>query len=305
MREKPMAAEQSFELLRYFMDYCSVECGLSENTLEAYERDVTDFLESTDLQDLADLQALKASELVDYVDECRSRGLNTDSVWRRLVAVRMFFRFLILESYVESAPTEAFQTPRAWQKVPDTLSEQEVEALLEAPPTDDRFGLRDRAMIEMLYATGARASELGGLDIGAVNFDYGFVRYYGKRMKERLVPVGQKALEMLRRYIEEARPLLVEDDQQNALFLTRSGRRMNRKALWSRVRKWATQAGVSRSVHPHTLRHSFATHLLSGGADLRSVQQMLGHADISTTEIYTHVDRSRLSSAVQRFHPRG
>jgi len=287
------------------MDYCSVECGLSENTLEAYERDVTDFLASTGLEKARELESLKASDLVDYVDECRSNGLNTDTVWRRLVAVRMFFRFLLLEGYVENAPTEAFQTPRAWQKVPDVLSQEEVEALLDAPPLDDRFGLRDRAMIEMLYATGARASELCGLDIGAVNFDYGFVRYYGKRMKERLVPVGQKALDLLRRYMEEARPLLEKDDEQNAVFLTRSGHRMSRKALWARVKKWAKKAGVTRSVHPHTLRHSFATHLLSGGADLRSVQLMLGHADISTTEIYTHVDRSRLSSAVKRFHPRG
>lgn len=300
-----MASEQSFDLLRYFMDYCSVECGLSQNTLEAYERDITDFLESKKLKNADDLESLKASELVDYVDECRSRGLKTDTVWRRLVAVRMFFRFLVLEGYVENAPTEAFQTPRAWQKVPDVLSEKEVEALLDAPPADDRFGLRDRAMIEMLYATGARASELCGLDVGAVNFDYGFVRYYGKRMKERLVPVGQKALEVLGRYVEEARPLLLKDKEQNALFLMRSGRRMSRETLWARVRKWARRTGITRSVHPHTLRHSFATHLLTGGADLRSVQLMLGHADISTTEIYTHVDRSRLSSAVKRFHPRG
>jgi len=295
---------QGFELLRFFMDYCAVECGLSSNTLWAYERDVTDFLRFASATGAA-LEGLRASFLVDYVEHCRRSGLAPNSVWRRLVAVKMFLKFLVMEGYIAGAPMEAFQTPRLWKKMPGVLSVEEVERLLNAPSEEERLGLRDRAVLEMLYATGVRASEVCGLDVGSVNLDYGFVRCYGKRMKERLVPVGSRALDALRRYMELCRPSLVKEPQEQALFLTRSGKRMSRQTVWERVRKYARQAGIAGSVHPHTLRHSFATHMLSGGADLRSVQIMLGHADISTTEIYTHVDAQRLRSVHRRFHPRG
>jgi integrase/recombinase XerD len=295
----------SEELLDYFLHYCAAECGLSGNTVEAYRRDLAGFLAATGARDQAALAGLRPSDLVDFVDDCRARRLAPNSIWRHVVAVRMFFRFLVLEGYVESDPADAFQTPRLWQRIPDVLSVEDVDRLLDAPDPSTVLGLRDRAMLEMLYATGARASELCGLGVRDVNFEYGFVRCYGKRMKERLVPVGRRALEALGDYIERGRPKLLKGrKEESALFLTRSGRRLSRTALWERVRHHARAAGIEAGVHPHTLRHSFATHLLSGGADLRSVQAMLGHADISTTEIYTHVDQSRLKSVHARFHPR-
>jgi len=264
------------DLLDAFLHYCAAECGLSANTLAAYESDVSDFL-----------------RFIGAGDE------------RALVSVRMFYRFLLLEGHVQRDPAEAFQTPRLWKRIPEVLSVEDVERLLAAPDRKTPLGLRDRAALEMLYATGARASELCGLNVGDVNFEYGFVRCYGKRMKERLVPVGRTALEAVREYMRRGRPALLRDEGESAIFLTRTGRRLSRNALWERVRRHARAAGISGDVHPHTLRHSFATHLLSGGADLRSVQVMLGHADISTTEIYTHVDHSRLKSIHAKYHPRG
>jgi integrase/recombinase XerD len=293
------------ELLEQFLHYCAAECGLSAHTVEAYERDVSHFLESLALTNEGALEALSAHQLVRYVEQCRRAGLNGNTIRRRLVAARMFFRFLLLDGYIESNPAEAFQTPRLWERMPEVLSEREVERLLRAPEGDSPISLRDRALLEMLYATGARASEVCGLNTGDINFEYGFARCYGKRMKERLVPVGRPALDAVRNYIEQARPKLCRDRSETALFVTRSGRRLSRMTLWRRVKKHAAAAGVRSEVHPHTLRHSFATHLLANGADLRSVQVMLGHADISTTEIYTHVDRSRLQSVHEQYHPRG
>jgi len=300
----------SEQLLRFFMEYCSAECGLSQNTLAAYEADLTDFLTQLKLKDQKAVGALKPTRLVDYVDSCRQRGLAPNSVWRRMVAVRMFCRFLLLEGYIERDAAEAFETPRLWKKIPDVLSVEQVEQLLAAPDAGEGdkvkpLGLRDRAILEMMYATGARAAEICGLNVDSVNREYGFVRCYGKRMKERLVPVGSRALEELARYLEQARPELVKGGAEAALFVSRTGRRLSRQALWRLVRNYAVKAGIGISVHPHMLRHSFATHMLAGGADLRAVQIMLGHADVSTTEIYTHVDRERLLSVHKKFHPRG
>lgn len=296
---------ETFNLQDAYLHYCAAECGLSSNTLSAYRADVSDFLEFVGAHDAAGLERVSASTLVDYVDACRRRGLSSGSVWRRLVSVRMFYRFLRLEGHVQTDPAEAFQTPRLWKRMPGVLSVEDVEELLSAPRADTPLGLRDRAALEMLYATGARASELCGLNVGDVNFEYGFVRCYGKRMKERLVPVGSQAVRALKEYLRLGRPRLLRNHAEPALFLTRSGRRLSRNALWQRVRKHARAAGIAADVHPHTLRHSFATHLLAGGADLRSVQVMLGHADISTTEIYTHVDRTRLKAIHEKYHPRG
>jgi integrase/recombinase XerD len=293
------------ELLELFLHYCAAECGLSSNTLKAYASDLSDFLKSVGAEGAGDLERLTAARLIQYVDESRRRGLSPATVWRRLVSVRMFYRFLASEGHVRSDPAEAFQTPRLWKRVPEVLSVEDVDRLLSALTADTPLGLRDRAALELLYAAGARAGELCALDMGDVNFEYAFVRCYGKRMKERLVPVGRKALQALRDYIERGRPRLLRRDDEPALFLDRSGRRLGRSALWQRVRLHARAAGIRAHVHPHTLRHSFATHLLAGGADLRSIQVMLGHADISTTEIYTHVDRSRLKAIHQKYHPRG
>ena len=293
------------DLQDYFLHYCAAEGGFSGNTLSAYRGDTAEFLAHLKAESAADLEAVKVKDLVGFVDACRRRALSPRSIQRKLVAVRMFYRFLVLEGYVSEDPTETLQGPRLWARVPEVMSVAQVEKLLAAPAGEGPLELRDRAILEMLYATGARASELCGLSIGDVNFEYGFVRCYGKRMKERLVPVGRKALAALREYLERGRPKLARRPEEPALFLTHAGGRMERSALWRRVARHARTAGIAAGVHPHTLRHSFATHLLSGGADLRSVQMMLGHADISTTEIYTHVDRSRLAAVHRKFHPRG
>ena len=293
------------DLLDYFLHYCAAECGLSANTMDAYGRDVADFLEFSHARSAADLDRLTGARLVEYVGACRQRGLAPGTVWRRLVSLRMFYRFLLVENYVQADPLEAFQTPHLWKRMPEVLSVEDVESLLAAPDPSTPIGLRDQAALEMLYATGARAGELCGMDLGDANLEYGFVRCYGKRMKERLVPVGRKAREVLAAYLSRSRPRLLKNPDETALFLTIRGTRLSRTALWERVRRNARLAGIGASVHPHTLRHSFATHLLAGGADLRAVQMMLGHADVSTTEIYTHVDRSGLKAVHARFHPRG
>ena len=294
----------SFSLLRQFLDYCGAEAGLTSGTLQAYESDLTDFLRTLDLRRGEDLADLKPVRLVDYVESCHRRALAPNTVWRRMVAVRMFYRFLVLDGYVESDVTQGFNTPRLWKRVPGFLSVADVERLLAAPEGEGPLALRDRAALEMLYATGARASELCGLDVGSVNFEYTFARCLGKRGKERLVPVGSRALQALRRYIGDGRGALLRDGSGAALFLTRRGTRLSRHSLLALVRKYGRAAGLGAEVHPHMLRHSFATHLLAGGADLRAVQVMLGHADISTTEIYSHVGRDRLLRVHKHYHPR-
>ena len=295
---------ESFELVRLFLDYCAAEGGLTASTLSAYESDLTDFLRSMEIHSGRQLAELKPARLVDYVDLCRRRGLAPNTIWRRTVSVRMFYRFLVLDGYVDSDVSQGFSTPRLWKRTPGVLSVEEVEKLLGAPEGDGPLALRDRAVLEMLYATGARAGEVCGLNVESVNRQYGFVRCLGKRGKERLVPIGSHALEALDGYLERGRAALVKDRAQAALFVTRRGTRLRRATLWQRVRKHARSAAIGRHVHPHMLRHSFATHLLAGGADLRAVQMMLGHADISTTEIYSHVDRDRLLRTHSRFHPR-
>lgn len=293
------------ELQQSFLNYCAAECGLSRNTLDGYETDTGDFLRFVDKEIACDLEAVATEDIVAFIDRCRRDGLAPRTIQRKLVSVRMFYRFMVLEEYLDSNPAETLESPRLWERMPDVLTVEEVEKLLEAPGTDTPLGLRDAAALELLYATGARASELCGLNVGSVNFEYRFVRCRGKGRKERLVPVGRRALQRLREYLDRARPQLLKRPGEAAFFLTRTGRRMGRQTLWRRVKKHARAAGIGKDIHPHTLRHSFATHLLSGGADLRAVQVMLGHADISTTEIYTHVDSSRLKAVHRRCHPRG
>jgi len=295
----------AMNMLEYFLHYCAAECGLSANTLAAYERDVTDFIASCELRSDADLEALATSDVMAWVDACRARGLAPATVARRIVAVRMFYRFLRFEGLVSNDPAEMLQGPQKWQRLPDVLTCEDVERLLAAPDTTTPLGKRDRAMLELLYATGARASELCGLDVGDVNFEYRFARYLGKRCKERIVPVGAAALDAVRAWLDGGRADILKDGTKPAMFLTRYGKRIGRQSLWQRVHHYTLVAGITKNVHPHTLRHSFATHLLSGGANLRAVQIMLGHVNISTTEIYTHVDRTRMLSVHASCHPRG
>jgi integrase/recombinase XerD len=287
-----------------FLDYLTIECGLSVNTIQAYQRDLERLAAHVGAGQAEDWERVTAEQILDFLAAEKGRGLATPSLSRALVATRMFFRFASSEQLVTRDVTEHLESPRLWMTLPEVLNRPAVERLLAAPAAgQDRWPLRDRAILEMLYATGARASEVADLTLLSVNREVGFVHAIGKGRKERIVPVGRRALEALERYLAEERPQL-DARGDTHLFLTHTGRRMGRETLWRLVKKYVYRSGVSRRVSPHTLRHSFATHLLEGGADLRAVQEMLGHVDIGTTQIYTHVDQSRLKAIHRKYHPR-
>ena len=287
-----------------FLDYLTVECGLSVNTLEAYQRDLERFAAFVRADSTGDWNAVRAEQVVDFMVAEKARGLAVTSISRALVAIRMFFRFLSGEGLVARDVTEHLESPRIWQNLPEVLDRRAVDRLLATPSAEhDRWPRRDRAILEMLYATGARASEVADLTVQSVNREVGYVLAVGKGRKERIVPVGRRALEALDAYLAEERAALNRRGDEH-LFLTHSGRRMGRETLWRLVKKYIARAALSPRASPHTLRHSFATHLLEGGADLRAVQEMLGHVDIGTTQLYTHVDPSRLKAIHRKYHPR-
>lgn len=290
-----------------FLDYLTIECGLSVNTLQAYQRDLERFAAWAGVHETQDWAAVRADTVLDFLmaEKRPPRNLAVASISRALVAIRMLFRFMSGEGLVPVDVTEHLESPRLWSTLPEVLDRRAVERLLAAPdPAHDRWPLRDRAVLEMLYATGARASETADLALASVSAEAGYVRCVGKGNKERIVPVGRRALEALAAYLEHERPQLDRGRACPNLFLTHNGRRMGRETIWRLVKKYALRAGVSPRVGPHTLRHSFATHLLEGGADLRVVQEMLGHVDIGTTQIYTHVDQNRLKAIHRKYHPR-
>ena len=286
------------------LDYLSVECGLSANTLRAYRTDLRDFAAFLRQEKIAAPASVSPQDVGAFVEQLATSGLAPATVARKLVAVKMLFRFLARERIVEHDPTTLTDSPRAAMHLPDFLTSEQVDALLDAPSGDTPLGLRDRAALELLYATGARVSEVCGLDVENVNFEFGFARVTGKGGKQRIVPVGRRALEALTTYIGDARPRLLRGRDADVLLVSRGGRRLDRHAFYRMVRRHALVAGISFDVNPHMLRHSFATHLLEGGADLRAVQEMLGHSDISTTQIYTHLNRDHLKTIHKKFHPR-
>ncbi|MCG6908766.1 MAG: site-specific tyrosine recombinase XerD [Deltaproteobacteria bacterium] len=290
---------------RYF-NYILVEKGLAEKTIESYSRDMARFLSYLKSEAKVDtIAAVDTAVVLQYLIHLRASGLGTGSRARHLVTIRGFFRFLRQEKIIESNPTQVVELPKRGQKLPDVLSLREVESLLSAPDRERPVGIRDAAMIELMYAAGLRVSELTGLKLQDVNLEAGFTRVFGKGSKERVVPFGRYAGESLRRYTEHARPVLLKTYSSAYLFVARAGRPMTRQGFWKLLKKYALKAGIAKNITPHTLRHSFASHLLEGGADLRVVQVMLGHVDISTTQIYTHVARSHLKKMHARFHPRG
>lgn len=292
------------ELLEQFLHYLSVECALRPNSLKAYSADLGDFARFLGARS-ADVRRLRDGDIGAFVASEKRRGLASTSVSRKLVAVKMFFRYLAQERLVDEDVSTLVEPPRAAKPLPEALSIAEVEALLAVPDGSTPLGARDRAMLEMLYATGARASEVAGMNVADVNFEYAFVRVRGKGGKERIVPLGRAAVEAARNYLGGSRNALLRGKESEALFLSRTGRPLDRQSLFNIVRKHALAAGISIDISPHMLRHSFATHMLAGGADLRAVQEMLGHSDISTTQIYTHIEKDRLKSVHSRYHPRG
>lgn len=287
--------------IQAYLAHCRIEKGLAFNTIEAYRSDLERF---ADFWESAGQPALDASLLARFLDSLRSRGLDSRSAARHLSALRGFFRFLLREGLIGRDPAEGLKSPRAWRRLPHHLSLPEIERLLEAPDATTPRGLRDRAIIHLLYASGLRVSELCQLQLSDVNHEVGVVRILGKGQKQRLAPVGRAALEALQAYLERGRARLLGRRSSPYLFVSTRGTPLSRQAVWKLVAKLALRAGLDRRVWPHAVRHSFATHLLEGGADLRSVQLMLGHADITTTQVYTHVMRSRLRQTLDEHHPR-
>lgn len=287
-------------------DYCShlaYERGLSENTVEAYSRDLRDYLSY--LESIGGrLCDVRPRDVAGFLAYLQSLGKATTTIARRLAAVRGLHEYLIEAGIRSDNPTRQLDSPRKGRELPGVLSESEVEALLNAPDVSKTLGVRDKAMLETLYATGLRVSELLALEVGHVDWDVGYVRCVGKGDKERIVPLGDVALRWLREYITNVRGSLMRRGDVRALFLSTRGEKMTRQGFWKIIKKYARQAGIRQDVSPHTLRHSFATHLLTHGADLRVVQELLGHADISTTEVYTHLDRRHLRRVFERSHPR-
>lgn len=288
-----------------FVDYLSFERGLSDRTLSAYRQDLAKlfaFLQEGGHEGPEGVQPL---DLREFVFHLKDSGLAPSSIRRALSSIRTYFAFLLDEGVLDSDPSERLESPQVWRRLPGTLSVEEVQSLLDAPDPDHPLYWRDRGILEVLYATGMRVSELVDLRLADLDLEEGICAVFGKGSKERLVPLGGIALAVMRRYLDEVRPRLDAGKGEGRVFLNRRGRPISRVAIWSLVKGNATKGGVTTRVSPHTLRHSFATHLLEGGADLTAVQELLGHADISTTQIYTHVDREYLREVHRTFHPRG
>ena len=291
--------------LEAFRDHLGFERGLSPRTIDAYLREARRFAAFAMAREAASPADVTYDLLRAHVAHLTAEGKAASSVARAVYALRSYFRFLILDELLEADPSERLEAPRGGRRLPDVLSVPEIEALLSAVPLDEPATQRDRSMLELLYGCGLRVSELISLRARDLDLDEGLVRVRGKGSKERLVPVGAAARSAARRYLRESRPDLDRGDGEGRIFLNLRGRPLSRMGVWKILRRHVARAGIEKRVTPHTLRHSFATHLLEGGADLASVQEMLGHADISTTEIYTHVDRAHLRQVHRSHHPRG
>ncbi len=293
------------QLLDQFLHYLIVEKGLSKNTIVAYSHGLGRFLNHLREKGVQEIRDVGKFHVRGFLLMLRKRNLSTKTIVRNLVAVRTFFRFLIQEGILESNPVEELESPKVAKTLPEILTLREIEQLLEQPNLQTSLGTRDRAMLEILYATGMRVSELTHLPIHQVNLEGGYVLLYGKGSKERIVPLGSEAMKWITLYLKTARGKLAKGKESPMLFINRSGKGMSRQRFWKSLKDYARRAGLRKRITPHLLRHSFASHLLEGGADLRSVQMMLGHVDISTTQIYTHVTGERLKKVHQRYHPRG
>ncbi|MFZ5799859.1 MAG: site-specific tyrosine recombinase XerD [Candidatus Omnitrophota bacterium] len=291
------------EVIEEFINYLSVERNLAQNTLSAYRRDLNQYFNFLEVRKIGLLDKIGKGDITAFMFRQKERGLAVTSVSRALAAIKMLHRFLMREGFSHSDPTVFLESPKLWKRIPEVLSIEEVEAMIKAAPPRGVEGIRDNCILELLYATGMRVSELTALSLADVNLEVGFVRCLGKGQKERVVPVGKRAIVSLYRYLKKSRPKLVKKDADR-FFLSRLGKGLSRQSIWKIIKKYAKAARIKRPIKPHILRHSFATHLLERGADLRSVQEMLGHSDISTTQIYTHVNREHLRSIHQQFHPR-
>jgi len=298
-----MTPEQSF-YLEGFRDYLALEAGHSPTTIESYQRDLRRLLRYAELRGITGPDTVTRAFLRDFIFTLKDMGLEPATIRRQVSAVHTYFRFLLAEGIVPDDPSDRLETPRRWRTLPDVLSLKEMEAMLASPSVDDPLGWRDRALLELGYGGGLRVSELCGLLVSDLIMTDGLVRVIGKGSKERLVPIGRQVIGAVSVYLNTTRATLDQGRTGGRLILNARGTPLSRVGAWGIVKEHAQRAGITKRVTPHTLRHTFATHLLEGGADLRAVQEMLGHADLSTTQIYTHVDREYLRSVHRKFHPR-
>jgi integrase/recombinase XerD len=293
------------QYLDHYMNYLAVERGLARNTLDAYGRDLARYLEFLEKDHVNALERITPAVVLRFLSYLKEAGLSPRSRARTLAALRTFHKFLVREKLTADNPTDQVVSPKSLSALPHTLSPLDVENLLTSPQGETPLARRDRAMLEIIYATGLRVSELVSLKLGDLQMDVGYLTAFGKRSKQRIVPLGDAAIVSLREYLQYGRPGLDRERGSHYLFLNRSGEGLTRQGFWKIIKRRGREAGIRQSITPHTMRHSFATHLLENGADLRSVQAMLGHADISTTQIYTHVTRERLRKLHAQHHPRG
>lgn len=292
------------ELVEEFLNYLSIERGLSKNTIASYRADLASFLNYLESKGFSDIESIKRDEIRNYLMRLKDKGLSSNSISRALVAIKMFYKFLAQERFIKDDVAGILESPKLIRPLPNVLSIAEVEKLLQAPDIRVRTGMRDKAALELMYATGMRVSEIVDLPTSTLNLDVGFIKCKGKGDKERIVPIGSQAKNAIYKYMQDARPALLKNKEDSHLFLSRLGKRISRQSLWKMIKKYAKKARIKKEIAPHTLRHSFATHLLERGADLRVVQEMLGHVDIATTQIYTHVNKERLKLIHRQFHPR-
>ncbi len=292
------------ELVDEFLNYLSLERGLAENTIFAYRRDLTKYAGYLKKKGIDAIEDTTRNEIISFLTAQKDKNLSPNTISRNLVVIKVFYRYLLGERYIKDDPTAVLELPKLWKHLPEVLSVKEVERLLNQLNNSSSQGIRDRAWLELMYATGMRVSEIVGLNLNDLNLDMGFVKCRGKGGKERIVPLGREASKWVSRYLKNVRPKFSKSTSSSLLFLSRCGKGISRQTLWKTVAKCAVRARIKRRISPHTLRHSFATHLLEGGADLRVVQEMLGHADISTTQTYTHIDKERLKAIHHKYHPR-
>lgn len=293
------------DLVRLYLDHLLIERGMAQNTLESYGRDLQRFMLIMQKKGSTDLRQVTPELIVEYLIMIKDEGLSANSMNRSLASLRGFYKHLLQEKMIEQTPLANIELAKVWMRLPDTISKEEMNSILAQPGVRTAASLRDSAILELLYATGIRVSELLNLTMNSINWQVGFLIVMGKGSKERVVPIGKTAYDCTKLYVEQARPQLMRGKSTDVLFLNRSGAKFTRQGLWKTVVRYAKKAGLQKKVHPHTFRHSFASHLLEGGADLRTVQVMLGHADISTTQIYTHITRDRLKEIHHKYHPRG
>lgn len=291
------------DLIENFIYFLDVERGVSSNTIACYRHDLEKFAGYLE-KIKKDVDSVKREDISEFMMWLKDNGLSASSIGRNLAALKTFWKFLVSEQLAKENIAAVVETPKIWKNIPDPLNRQEVESLLDAPPQKGAEGIRDRAMLELMYATGMRVSEVSQLKTVGVNLEAGFVKCHGKGGKERIIPMGKVAEKAVKKYVEGPRRKQASKTPDNHLFLSRLGRGLSRQSIWKMIKKYASLAGIKKHITPHTLRHSFATHLLEGGAELIGVQEMLGHADISTTQIYTHVNKDKLKKVHDKFHPR-